>query len=88
MCLLSTQVPNSCRKLHNIHILVLNILKLSTYGYENRRAVSNLKLVLLTIIIQHSTTEVPFKMLALFSLRSCNLKLVNSDAIAEKMCNT
>ena len=42
--------------------------------------VSNLTFVLLSFKLLHSTTEVPFIVLAIFSLRSGTLKRVNGDA--------
>ena len=43
-------------------------------------AVYNLTFVLLSFTLLHSTTEVPFIVLALYSLRSGTLKRVNGDA--------
>ena len=43
-------------------------------------AVSNLTFVLLSFALPHSTTEVPYILLALYSLRSGTLKRVNDDA--------
>ena len=42
--------------------------------------VSNLTFVLLSFKLLHSTTEVPFIVLAIYSLRSGTLKRVNGDA--------
>ena len=42
--------------------------------------VSNLTFVLLSFKLRHSTTEVPFIVLAIYSLRSGTLKRVNGDA--------
>ena len=42
--------------------------------------VSNLTFELLSLILLHSTTEVPFIVLAIYSLRSVTLKRVNGDA--------
>ena len=42
--------------------------------------VSNLAFVLLRFKLLHSTTEVPFIVLAIYSLRSGTLKRVNGDA--------
>ena len=42
--------------------------------------VSNLTFVLLNFKLLHSTTEVPFIVLAIYSLRSGTLKRVNGDA--------
>jgi len=44
-------------------------------------AVSNITLVLLSYTLLHSTTEVPFIELAIYSLRAGILKRVNGDAM-------
>ena len=43
-------------------------------------AVSNLTFVLLSFTLLHSTTEVPFIVLAIYSLQSGTLKRVSGDA--------
>ena len=43
-------------------------------------AVSNLTFVLLSITLLHSTTEVPFIVMAIYSLQSETLKRVSGDA--------
>ena len=43
-------------------------------------AVSNLTFVLLSFTLLHSTTEISFTVLAIYSLRSGTLKRVNGDA--------
>ena len=53
----------------------------SIYAYGNRSwAVYNLTFALLGFALPHSTTEVPYILLALYSLRSGTLKRVNDDA--------
>jgi len=44
-------------------------------------ALSNLTFVLLSYTLLHSTTEVPFIILAIYSLRSATLKRVNGGAM-------
>ena len=91
----STQVPNSCRKWHIIHTLVLIHMAHCTFrwvvnvswSFPPMRmkievwAVSNLTFVLLSFTILNLTTEVPFKMLALYSLRYGTLKHGNGEAM-------
>ena len=91
----STQVPNSCRKWHRIHTLVLIHMAHCTFrwvvdvssSFPPMRiqievwAVSNLTFVLLSFTILNLATEVPFKMLALYSLRYGTLKHDNGEAM-------
>jgi hypothetical protein len=95
MCLLSTQVPNSCRKWHIIHTIILIHMAHCTFRWVvnvsssvptmrmqiDVCAVSNLTFVLLSFTILNLTTEVPFKMLALYSLRYGTLKHGNGEAM-------
>ena len=95
MGMLSTQVTNYCRKWHIIHILVLIHMAHSTFRWVVNVsscfppmrmqievwAVSNLTFVLLNFTILNLTTEVPFKVLALYSLGYGTQKHGNGEAI-------
>ena len=95
MGLLSTQVPNSCRKWHRIHTIVLirmahctfrSVVNVSSSFPPMRMqievwAVSNLKFVLLSFTILNLTIEVPFIVLVLYSLPYGTLKHGNGEAM-------